>query len=390
MNDTDIHQFSLEVKKALAPFKSGVKRKAQGVLKYDYIVPSGYYEEQWDWDAFFIGIALASEIPSEAIYLKNIALNLLHNASPDGYTPGCITPKGPETGHRAILLKPFIAQTAYHSSHFLNDFSWIKSHFSKLEKVALYREKHLWNKRYDLFVWTNSIATGADNNVAILNFPNNSVIGSDLNSYMYLEYKALSHIADKLQKKTKRDYFAKRAEMIKKNINKYLWNEKDGAYYNMDSRDGKLIKRISFNCIHPLWARIAPQERADTFIKRYVLAPSKLWSSYGIRTLAKDDPEYSNTNMIKPYSNWQGPVWMIANYLYIHALNNYGYKKEALTVAKRVANLCINDIKKTGGMHENYNAETGKPLAAPNFISWNLLIHNVIDEVLSNRNPLGL
>jgi hypothetical protein len=31
-------------------------------------------------------------------------------------------------------------------------------------------------------------------------------------------------------------------------------------------------------------------------------------------------------------------------------------------------------------MHENYHADTGEPLAAPNFISWNLLVAQMLGE----------
>jgi alpha,alpha-trehalase len=55
-------------------------------------------------------------------------------------------------------------------------------------------------------------------------------------------------------------------------------------------------------------------------IERYVLAPAKLWSPHGIRSLAADDPEYNNENVIKPYSNWQGPIWPHANWMVMHAL----------------------------------------------------------------------
>lgn len=373
------------VKNQIAPFKAGVKRRAQGVLSFDYLVPAGYYQEQWDWDAFFIGMALASDISSEGIYLKNITLNLLDNALSDGYIPGCITPKGSEKGHRAILMKPFLAQAAYHASNFLNDFSWIAPYFSKLKKAELYREKNLWNKEYDLGVWSNSMSSGADNNIAALNFSPETVVATDLNTFIYQEYKAMALIAEKLNKKSDEKYFNNRAFTIKNNINNFLWDEEDKSYYNLDSKTGNLIKRISYNSIHPLWAHIAPQGRAKIFINKYILKPNKLWSKFGIRTLAKDDSKYNNANIIKPYSNWQGPIWPIANYFYIHALLNYGYQKEALAIAKNISSLCMDDIKKTGGMHENYDAETGKPLAAPNFISWNLLIPSMIEDALENK-----
>ncbi|OGH19247.1 MAG: hypothetical protein A3F31_02810 [Candidatus Levybacteria bacterium RIFCSPHIGHO2_12_FULL_38_12] len=383
-------EFLNSIKKTLAPFKAGVKRKAQGELPYDYLVPSGYYEEQWDWDAFFIGMALASDIPSEGIFLRNVALNLLHNSRNDGYIPGCITKDGPEGGHRSFLMKPFLAQGAYFASNFLKDFSWIAPHFSQLKTVVLYREKNVWNKKYNLGVWTNIMASGADNNVSGFGYPENSVVATDLNTFVYQEYKAMSLIAEQLRKTKEYDYFSKRASEIKNNINKYLWDESDGIYYNIDSRDGSFIKRVSYNSFHPLWAHIANKERTNKFIKNYVLNSKKLWSNYGIRTLAKDDKEYNNANIIKPYSNWQGPVWPIANYFAVSALLNYGFQKEAVDVAKKVAKLCLDDIKKTGGMHENYDAETGLPIAAPNFISWNLLVPVMLEDALTNKSRFAL
>jgi len=39
-----------EVKSALSPFKAFIKRRAQGHLPYDYLVPAGPYQEQRKWN----------------------------------------------------------------------------------------------------------------------------------------------------------------------------------------------------------------------------------------------------------------------------------------------------------------------------------------------------
>ncbi len=361
-------------------FNNNVKRKAQGALKYDYLVPNGVYEEQWDWDAYFMGMAFASHNAKDAVWLKNWTLNFIINSREDGYTPGCITPKGRD--ERLNQMKPFLAQGANNASIFLNDYSWILPHYDQLKIVVLYREKNLWNKDLDLGVWYDSMESGADNNVAALNYPKATVVATDLNSYIYCEYLAMATIAKKLKKTKDAAFFEKRAKTIKKNINKFLWDEKDSIYFNVDGRDKSFIKRVSFNCFHPLWANIAPTERAVAFIEKYVFNPEELWSPYGIRTLSKKDPEYNNINMIKPHSNWQGPIWPIATYFYTVSLLNYGFEKRALEITEKITTLCLNDIDKTGGMHENYNAETGEPLAAPNFVSWNLLIPSMKNSVL--------
>jgi alpha,alpha-trehalase len=384
---SDYQNLILKVKTTLAPFKAFIKRPAKGYLKYDYLVPSGYYQEQWDWDAFFMGVGLSAGISSEAIYLRNWALNYITLAKKDGYSPGCVTPKGAEKGHRAILMKPFIGQGSYLASVFLNDFSWIKPHYQKLVQMVLYREKKVWNKKYDLGVWTTSMESGADDNVAAFNFPKKSVVASDVNTFIYREYQALSKIAEELGKTGDAEGFDKRAKEIKRNINKYLWNDKDQIYYNLFSKTGQHIKRISYSCFIPLWGKIAGQKEGKSMISRYLLSTKHMLSKYGGRTLSKQDSQYNNVNRIKPFSNWQGPVWPIANYMYMHGLLNYGFQKEAVKLAITISKLVLDDIKNTGGMHENYDAESGKPLASPGFVSWNILVGNMLEEAITHKNP---
>ncbi|KKU87982.1 hypothetical protein A3A64_01265 [Candidatus Gottesmanbacteria bacterium RIFCSPLOWO2_01_FULL_48_11] len=384
----DYQSLIQEIKKVLAPYKASVKRPAKGALIYDYLVPGSIYQEQWDWDAFFMGVALAAEIPSEAIYLRNIMLNFMHSAREDGYVPGCVTPKGPDI--RLNQVKPFVAQGVYLSSRFLGDYDWISPYYHTLKKVVLYRENNLWNKKYDLGVWFNSMESGVDNNVSALEFLDKTVVATDINTHVSREYKSMSFIASELGRNTDAKFFRERAEHVRININKYLWDDKDQSYYNLDSTIGNLIRRMTFSNFVPLYASIASEKNGQSMIQRYLLNPKKMWSPYGGRTLAKDDPSYNNVNMIKPHSNWQGPVWPIANYFYLHALMRYGFQKEAVVLAERITKLVLTDIKQTGGMHENYDAETGKPLAAPNFVSWNLLVGNMLDEAVTGKNPLYL
>ncbi|PIZ65758.1 hypothetical protein CO051_07420 [Candidatus Roizmanbacteria bacterium CG_4_9_14_0_2_um_filter_39_13] len=379
-----------EIREFLLPKKHYVKRRAQGYLKHDYLVPGGYYSEQWDWDAFFIGVALASEISSEAIYLKNWALNYFTIVKDDGYAPACITSKGPETNHRAMLTKPFIAQGALLASRFLQDFSWIKPNYAKLVKMVLYREKNLWSKEFDLPVWGNWMESGADNNPSILNFEPGTVIACDLSTFVYRNYLAMSKIAYEFNIKKDATFFKKRASEIKLNMQKYLWDQTDDTFYNFSTINKQFIKHHSYSNMVPLWEHIASDADGKKMIKKYIINPKKMWAKYGIRTLSKDDKLYNQKNIIHPYSNWQGPVWPICNYLHMWGLLQYGFKKEAIDVARKITKICINDLKKTGGMHEDYNAETGKPLAADNFVSWNLLVGNMILDCYNNSNPFQI
>ncbi|MFA6354056.1 MAG: hypothetical protein WCW93_03940, partial [Candidatus Paceibacterota bacterium] len=204
---------AIEIKKLLSAKKAEVKRKATGYLKHDYLVPAGPYQEQWDWDGFFIGMCLASEIPSEAIYLKNWSLNYLEHIGKDGFIPGLVTPQGIDK--RLKHIKPFLAQGVYFSSRFLNDFSWLKPYWSSLKKAVLYREKIYFDSKRGLGAWHDGMESGADNNVAVLNYPNGSVLAVDLNSFLYREYIAISEIAKNLGLKKDQQVFSDKAKKIK-------------------------------------------------------------------------------------------------------------------------------------------------------------------------------
>jgi hypothetical protein len=79
--------------------------------------------------------------------------------------------------------------------------------------------------------------------------------------------------------------------------------------------------------------------------------------------------------------NWNGPVWVLVNVLVARALTKYGLENEARDVARRMLSAMVKDIRETGVLHENYNAETGQGLWAPRFMSWNLLALELIDLV---------
>lgn len=377
-----------EVREKLNYCVEGVKRPAAGKLRHAYLVPGGPYSEQWDWDAFFMGVALTAENPAEAVYLKNWTLNFVENAGPDGKVAGCLTAQGwdPRLNH----IKPFLAQGAYLAARALDDFSWIAPVWDVLLTVATYRFRNLWFDSYGLGAWLDSMESGADNNVAALEYPHGSVLAADLNAFMYRECKALGLIAAQLGKRGESaDLFA-RSEAIREAMMRHLWNEEAGIFLNLFTASGKPVHRVTYSSFVPLWAGIASEAQGRRSIERYLLNPEHMASDWGLRTLSKQDPVYNNINMIKPHSNWQGPIWPIANYIYMHALIRYGFHDEATQLAQTISQLVLADIELTGGMHENYDAETGRPLAAPNFISWNILVRNMIEESATHSDPFEI
>jgi alpha,alpha-trehalase len=372
-------ELSAAANKEIGALRSRVLRKANGALPYDYIVPSGVYEEQWDWDAFFVGLHLISVDRANYVYLKNWCLNFLHHTEPDGQTPGGIRPWAGRDA-RLYHIKPLMGQAAFYASRALGDFGWVEPVWEKMAACVTYRERKMSDAATGLVKWWDSLESGADNNPALVRRYHNSVAGVDVNAFTVLDYRAMAAVADKIGRLDEAGAFRERARRLADAVNVRLWDARDATYYNYDTADRSRIRHITYSNQVALWARLAPREQGRAMIERYVLEPNKLWSPHGVRSLAADDPAYNNENVIKPYSNWQGPIWPHANWMVMHALLDYGYPDKAVDVAARVTHLCLADLAANGMMHENYHAETGAPLAAPDFISWNLLVAQMIEE----------
>jgi len=376
---SDLDQLATDARERIGALRSRVLRRANGALPYDYIVPSGVYEEQWDWDAFFVGLHLISADRADGIYLKNWCLNFLRHTEPDGQTPGGIRPWAGRDA-RLYHIKPLMGQAAYYASIALGDFGWIEPVWDQMSACVTYRERMMSDRATGLVKWWDSIESGADNNPTLVRRYHNSIAAGDVNGFMVLDYRAMAVIADSLGKPSEADAFRERARALADAVNRHLWDPADVTYYSHDAVEGTRIRCVTYSNLIPLWARLASAEQARAMIERYVLDPAKLWSPHGIRSVAADEPSYNNENVIKPYSNWQGPIWPHANWMAMHVLLHYGYPEAALTVAERISRLCLADLAANGMMHENYHAETGAPLAAPDFVSWNLLVAQMIEE----------
>jgi hypothetical protein len=161
------------------------------------------------------------------------------------------------------------------------------------------------------------------------------------------------------------------------------WAGRDARLYHIKPLLGQAAYYASlslrdFGWSEPVWGKM---KAGVTYRERKMCDAAtglvKWWDSL---ESGADDPLYNNENVIKPYSNWQGPIWPHANWMVMHGLIHYGYPEAAVEVAERVTRLCLEDLARNGMMHENYHADTGAPLAAPNFISWNLLVAQMMEE----------
>ena len=138
---------------------------------------------------------------------------------------------------------------------------------------------------------------------------------------------------------------------------------------------------ITYSGLVPLWAGLASPDRARPDRSS---ATSSSPGGSGRRTASAPWPPTSRSTTTRtsssPTRTGRGRSGRTPTGWSCTPFSAPDTPREALAIAERVTRLCLDDLDRNGMMHENYHAETGAPLAAPDFISWNLLVAQMIEE----------
>ncbi|MGH9728840.1 MAG: amylo-alpha-1,6-glucosidase [Candidatus Acidiferrales bacterium] len=372
--------------------KQNIVKPPSGILKHPYLVPAGPYTQLFDWDTYFMGVALSYDGVGEP--LENSVKDFLdftdENWNSIGYTPREIAANAPDALPQ--MCKPFLAQMTLRASLTLNDYEWLRetsgdthrTYYQKLGDTLIFWE-NTRRANDGLFRWFNGVESGVDNNPAVSDEPADVTEGVDLQCYIYREYRAMAVLAGKLGNADDEKAYDEKAEALAKLIRAKMWSQEDGMFLNIDSRTGRMVRIKTWTNFVPLWAGIATKAEAQRTIREHLLNAREFWSPKGIRTLAPSEPLYDSHR-----GYWRGPVWIVSNYLVMQGLAKYGYKKEAVELAEKTVNLLVRDLRATGGMNENYNPETGEPTAAGHFVSWDLLGEHMVEEAKTGADPTAI
>ncbi len=117
--------------------------------------------------------------------------------------------------------------------------------------------------------------------------------------------------------------------------------------------------------------------------------PELLWTNYGLRSLAKNDPMYMkrNTEHDPPY--WRGPIWINMNFLAISALHHYanieGPQQQLSSeiygqLRQNLIDNIFNNYMSTGYIWEQYNDSTGRGQGCYPFTGWSALVTLIMGE----------
>ncbi|MBZ9685623.1 hypothetical protein G9F72_004555 [Clostridium estertheticum] len=186
----------------------------------------------------------------------------------------------------------------------------------------------------------------------------------DLNSYLYAEKNYLTRMAEVLNIDEDKQKYEKESTYVKNFIQKNMFDKETGFFYDIDIQSKKpLIERgKGVEGLIPLWAGAASDEQAQK-IKNIITDEKKFNTKVPFPTASMDNTRY---NVVK---YWRGPVWLDQAYFAIEGLNNYGYKDDAVRLAKKLVNNAEGIMEDGKVFRENYNPENGEGLHCTNF-SW--------------------
>ena len=286
-------------------------RPASGVLAHPYVDPGAAYTDVlWDWDAYFscVGFAsLAEKDNSIGGYAKGCVDNFVAYAGADGSIPYAVMAKSgtnpdPERRRDASsernACKPLLAQFALLTVDHLKgaDDRWLADIMPALSGLI----DHWYATQmttWGVLTWRSHRGSGVDNHPAYFQRPHDSVADPYLNSMMVKECQSLAEIARRTGGDA--DKWQSRADTLSEAINTHLWDPIDETYYCIDvgsGNPGKVntpanwvvpLKIRSCGMVMPLWAGVAPADRAEKVIDRYILAAEQLRSAHGLYSLAR-------------------------------------------------------------------------------------------------------
>lgn len=196
----------------------------------------------------------------------------------------------------------------------------------------------------------------------------------DLNSFLYAEKIYLAEMSKILGYSNDRKYYLESAKNLKEYINRNMFDEKTGYYYDLqigENGEKKLLvnRGKGTEGYIPLWANVATKKQAAKVVQN-ILDENVMNTYLPFPTSAKDNPKYN------PKKYWRGPVWLDQAYFGIVALDNYGYKNEAKELTVK---LFENSEGLLGDapIRENYNPENGEGLHCSNF-SWSASVYYLL------------
>lgn len=278
-------------------------------------------------------------------------------------------------------------------------FSWAEMEYFRFSKDTLRLERVVEPiERYVAWVeenrkahgtehslyWSNGQASGMDNTPRDMGRPSpNGDIHSatdamgwvDMSSQIKMCYDNLAEIYTVLGKKKKAKVFRKKATALAERINRYMWDDESGLYYDVDTASLR-TPWITTATFWPILAGISSPEQTARLVDA-IKDEDLFWRCLPLPSLAANQPYYDKCGCY-----WRGGVWAPTTYMTVKGLQKNGYEELASVIARRNMTAMYKVYESTGTIWELYSPDmympatdaTGVNMVKPDFVGWSGLI----------------
>jgi alpha,alpha-trehalase len=168
----------------------------------------------------------------------------------------------------------------------------------------------------------------------------------DLNSLLYRMEMDLAAIGTLLDRTREAQAWAVRADARAAQINRLMWNEREGLYFDYDFGRRRQSGYRFVTTFYPLWAGIASEEQAS----KVAAGLPHFERAWGIQT-----SERVTGNQWDAPFGW-APMQMIA----VQGLRRYGFNEAADRISVKFLGLILRDFAEHGTIKEKYDVVAGK------------------------------
>lgn len=321
-------------------------------------VPPGY-PGIWNWDAAFHAIGVARW---DAVLAREQIRIILDAQLPSGGLPDVLYLNGKSV--TAFGKPPVMPWAAMFVDRMAPDDDFVAYAYPRFVRFEEFLRRERGGDAHGLFHYDSSNAEKRLNDSRFESGWDNSVRWDhasftywpvDLNGYMVLLYQAMAYMASRAGLCGEVERWHARAREMGRLINEKLFDERRQCYVDFNYEAKSYSSVITPASLVPLYARIAPVERAAAMAE-VAADPAKL--SPGFPTVAYDDPEYRSDKY------WRGPMWLNTAYFALKGLKWNGYVELADAGRDTVLAWCSQN---TDYIYEYYDSTTGKGFGKKQF-----------------------
>ena len=210
----------------------------------------------------------------------------------------------------------------------------------------------------------------------------------DLNLMAINEINYLSKMAKELGFKPDESYWNKLSAKMTGMVNEKMRSPSDGFYYHINRVDDSWffmdrdLRRQEIIGFLPMWADACDEDQAAVLVET-LTDTTKFWRKYGVPTLSADDPWFS------PYVDycckWNGPVWLLWDYMVFRGLINYGYDDLAIELADKMLLAAGTQLSKNHNYWESFSPDNDVLNCPTNYIWDAIMARLLIDKYRLRR-----